>query len=784
MPQDSTQPQSPQLDPGFDYAKLPDGSYAKFKKGTSEAEMRGRLIAAGKLPATPVTPQQARPGQPSAFKIAAQEKRAQNTQKYGVGEIASGSSIASYGGHLPYYGFTPGNMLDAIVRQGMGGLVKFGGEVAKDAANNPNWFSTMPQGQRPSTMQKFVYDPAREQQEIGLEQIKSGKILEGSGHVLASGIPLIGPWAASLGEQSGRGDVGGAVGQAIGGLLAGKTGKYIIDIVKDPATGEMLKNQAAKMDSRTLRVGKERTKLPESIATGRELAARHLWGLRKTLPEQIDLVRNKVHQETMRDISDATTSGKTIDVYRDVVPIIQEAKQVLIRKGVDQTTNAQVEAFLKQLDTKTDPRTGQQIPRDWSKLTPSELYDLMSYEKGIYGVLSKYSKFEATRPEAVNNLARRIREKAIAGLDQAVPGVASKMASEHELINNRDAAVKLRTDAINGKSNAGRGMIYSTTGLALYGGLKMLGLGGMALPFIGTIAILKALASVAPRTLAANLLYRAGELWDTAVKASAGPTAPLQPSSPTGGPQLPQGGQPLVNKGVMGQNAPGGASARPTPPVAPASVVSTNPATGIDTVPTERPLTRGTMLPEKATRARAGSGDYVKGEPPKAAAPSRNVAESNTKNKAMLDRLDTLYERQAKPKSGADRNAIEREIAEIKRVLSGEAKGTDASAINKRIADRERLAAKRSEAKSATPGAQTAAQAGTTAEPAAQGMSPEQRSLLLDAGYKKLATYDGGPEMVKAMRKLAKDMSKVDPSYDEVTALTDALNALREVSGQ
>jgi len=188
---------------------------------------------------------------------------------------------------------------------------------------------------------------------------------------------------------------------------------------------------------------------------------------------------------------------------------------------------------------------------------------------------------------------------------------------------------------------------------------------------------------------------------------------------------------------------------------------------------------------KKYEEAEAG-GSVAKSNTKTAAKSPEAVAEAEkARNKAMMDRLDNLIERQANPKSGADRNAIEREIAEIKRLLSGEATGSKATAIRKKIADRERLAGKRAEAKAATPGTSTTAQTGSTVDPATRPeASPENRAILLDMGYKKLATYEGGPEMVKALQKMAQDVRKVDPSYDEVTALADALKALKEVSGQ
>jgi hypothetical protein len=441
--------------------------------------------------------------------------------------------------------------------------------------------------------------------------------------------------------------------------------------------------------------------------------------------------------------------------------LLKETRQILIRKGVDQLAKPQIEAFLEQLDTKVDPKTGKTVPRDWSKLTPTELHDLLTYEKGTYGILSKYSKFESTRPEAVNNLARRIREAAIKRLDEQVPGIAARMSSEHDLVVNREAAIKLRTDAINGKITAGRGLLYSAGGLALYGGLHALGLGVMAVPFIGTMVLMKALYAVSPRTLAASLLYRAGELWDTAVKQAAepqvaGPQAQGPPALQAPALQAPAAPKAQLSLGSGPQAAPAPAAPTATPPAAP---VETNTPT-VTTKPQE--------LQERVPQEKS------------------NVAKTNTEPEQMklfLDRLDELQNRLEKPKSGADRVAIQREIAALKKLISGEATGKEASKIKKNIADRERIQKQRIES-AVKQSASTGKTVSESGEPVAQGMTPEDRTILLEKGYEKLATYEGGKEWVVELKKLSKDMQKVDPTWDEVQKLHEALELAKGLKEQ
>ena len=156
--------------------------------------------------------------------------------------MEQGSHVPSVEGHKPYYGFIPSNIADQIA-QGAMGAGKFIKDAGKDLASNPNWFQSQPQGQRPSSMQKFVFNPADEQMAIARQKAKVGQHSEAWGHGLAAVMPGIGPYVAGLGEQAGKGDIGGAAGQAIGAYGAGKYGGELIE--KAIPTGKNLLIQGA-----------------------------------------------------------------------------------------------------------------------------------------------------------------------------------------------------------------------------------------------------------------------------------------------------------------------------------------------------------------------------------------------------------------------------------------------------------------------------------------------------------------------------------------------------------
>ena len=135
--------------------------------------------------------------------------------------VANGGRISFPSQDIPpWLGFTPGNV-GSNIWQGAKGMVTGAASLAKDLISNPNWFEG---GQ--STYQKFVGMPAEEQVAAAGRALEAGHPTEAAGHALASAVPMVGPWAASLGEQAGRGDIGGAAGQAAGVYGTGKTVQY------------------------------------------------------------------------------------------------------------------------------------------------------------------------------------------------------------------------------------------------------------------------------------------------------------------------------------------------------------------------------------------------------------------------------------------------------------------------------------------------------------------------------------------------------------------------------
>lgn len=112
------------------------------------------------------------------------------------------------------YGFTAGNML-RNAGQGIKELVGGAAGMAKDALDPRVNLVEGPD----SLLNKYVMNPADREAKMAQTAPNAS---ESIGHSVAEAIPVIGPWAASLGEQAGTGDIGGATAKGAAQILAPK----------------------------------------------------------------------------------------------------------------------------------------------------------------------------------------------------------------------------------------------------------------------------------------------------------------------------------------------------------------------------------------------------------------------------------------------------------------------------------------------------------------------------------------------------------------------------------
>jgi hypothetical protein len=126
------------------------------------------------------------------------------------------------------YGFTGSNMLSQAkegLKQMGSGLYQMGKDVLMPPGNT--------EAERLEFLKnKYVINPAEREQYLATN---SRSPIEAAGHTLASDIPLIGPWAAGLGEQAGTGDVGGALARGGTQIAAAELAKPVLSAARTGA---------------------------------------------------------------------------------------------------------------------------------------------------------------------------------------------------------------------------------------------------------------------------------------------------------------------------------------------------------------------------------------------------------------------------------------------------------------------------------------------------------------------------------------------------------------------
>lgn len=167
------------------------------------------------------------------------------------------------------YGFTPSNLASNAwqgVKELGGGIAQMGKDVIAPEGNT--------EGERIKfLLQKYLFNPSDvEEAKARALTDQGGHGMEAFGHALAGAIPVLGPWAAGLGEQAGTGDIGGAL--ARGGAqvavpqLAGKA---------IGATAGAVKEGALPLAQKYMGVGEDMTReaLAKQAAETGEATAAH-----------------------------------------------------------------------------------------------------------------------------------------------------------------------------------------------------------------------------------------------------------------------------------------------------------------------------------------------------------------------------------------------------------------------------------------------------------------------------------------------------------------------------
>ncbi len=118
----------------------------------------------------------------------------------------------------PYWGFMPSHLWQQAV-EGVSQLASGTLQLAKDVATHPI----------DKALKEDTLAPLEMENRKAADLWKQGRKSEAVGHYVASYLPFMGPWAADLGEQAGRGDIGGAIARGGSQIATGMATKAIIE---------------------------------------------------------------------------------------------------------------------------------------------------------------------------------------------------------------------------------------------------------------------------------------------------------------------------------------------------------------------------------------------------------------------------------------------------------------------------------------------------------------------------------------------------------------------------
>lgn len=305
------------------------------------------------------------------------------------------------------YGFTPTHLL-SNAWEGVKGTAKGAYELGKDLVNNPNWV----EGDN-STLHKFVEQPMLDQSKKAAADLQAGNTVSGIGHTVASGIPLVGPWAASLGEQAGSGDVGGALAKGAAQVATPIAAGKAIGAVKD-VVSPIAQATAERMYQSTLK--------PSLAKNAPDAAGLVKTGLENEIPiskNGLDKLSNLIG-DLQQKVSDTIASDptKTIDKLAVTSRLGKTMKQFETQVNPEADLNAIADSRQEFLKNQPD-----QIP----------VQDAQALKVGTYRQLKAkaYGEMKSASIEAQKSLARGIKEELV----NQFPELTNLNAQEGKLID-------------------------------------------------------------------------------------------------------------------------------------------------------------------------------------------------------------------------------------------------------------------------------------------------------------------------------------------------------------
>jgi hypothetical protein len=611
--------------------------------------------------------------------------------------------------------------------------------VGKDLVKNPNWVFG-----HESVYQHVIDDPAKKEALEANAAMKLHQYDRAGIHEIAGMLPIVGPWVGETYERANTsGDPWGSLAKFESQMFAGETVGKALD--KVPSKAEVVKSMRQKAGK--LEVQASHTEIPEKALdkaemakAGQAMAEAKVIGTKLTLPRKLDQLVKEKMKTVDQSVAQANTAGRTADVTQALDTAVDTAKQRAAALGDRKALDA-LDRWKLMQSADLDPKTKQWTPRNLKAVDAKTLLNhtrLLEHDAGWEG---------GKTPEAIQNAAKIYRKALNDHLDTVAPGTAKLRGQESQLIKNREGA-KANADSAFLETKAKMKSYFQSPGtLVAFAALK-----GLGFSWLGAIAPVVGLKTVWDSTLsrttrAAALQWASdileGKRQSTVAQVgsppavpSPGPTPPAPGGQPAPTSNFQQSNQILLDiaKSVLEPNAPIAQVVVTAQKIK--AVKALQAAVGAPAAQTAPNVGEApTGQPNAANPLQGNTLQLPPAPGPQITKVAEGVSGIGPKAKALLDRLDDLTQR--KPKSGKDKQDIEREISEIKKAADSGTSAEERSAIKKRITDREHIARKRAAAAAESPGASSTA----PRELSATGGNPEHQTMLIEQGLAKLKTY-------------------------------------------
>lgn len=728
----------------FDYAKLPDGSYAKFKKGTPPEEMRRRLTAAGLL-----KPQGAAPGQPQAKsqQSAKQDPSILDYAKaFGRGLYEGGKSMVK---GLP----------EMAKPRGAEGSK----ERQEEVAYGPMGRFLLHTGQD-------VYHGLEQGAEARRKAASQGEGFAGQTIETLRNYPIIGHAIDTMvkgGPSFSPKSLEGA-GELTSYAVAPEAAKRvvvdpIVNIVKDPGTFARIqstKTAARYFGDEEAGAGVSKAKLVGKL---NDLATVKDPDTGVTRPGKIRKALEANKLQTKKLAAQADASGATIDLEQIVKDKLDEGRSIARQRGDTKLLNQVNDLGRKGVEGTLDPQTNKWVPRNLKAVKPSEALQIME--------TLQTPAFEKPHP-ITDNLAKDLRQSVLREVEKTQPGIADSMRQSHNLIEADKTAIELRQKAFEGTKRVFVSLWRPRSAAGLAGNIALVSLmrsmGAGWFESAGTLVALRALWESAPSATARAAIWREVSEWFDKGQTNGVPPklggSRAKPTMPTGGPTTPQGG-------AAGPQQP------PALPVAPTA--QNTPQV------TQNTGVKGALPPAPPP---ANAAPAAQATAPSASAVTPEASSVTPKTKAMLDRVDELQQRLENPKSGADKVQAQKGLEQVKKALDKDTPEAERKLIEQRMKAAERQAKHRAKGKSeAAPETQgtAVAEAGKTetgqkvATPIDPTLNPEQKLILRDSLVEQISKIQSSDFNVPQFLKGFKALQQKLPIDQQIEGLRTALERLQ-----